>query len=301
MRVAESARNCIVYLYASREEAERGVRAAATGFLIYIATPLDAADAGGVTGLSYTHVYLVTNDHVVQRCGSSTFARLNRKDTELLEILPLDSDRWHSHPGGDDVAVCYLGCDPRLPAESHYLSSGRFVTKKHLVDGYVGLGDDCMMIGRFAPHPGTRRNIPVVRFGNISMLPEEGVTFTERAHTQEAFLVEMRSRGGFSGSPVFLMPQLTWHHDEAPVILSYDSETRDQTLGIVCGHFHDWTRIRARLKSTQEDVECEIEDNSGMAIVIPAWRIQELLETEELTRARAEAEEERRRASPGVR
>jgi hypothetical protein len=67
------------------------------------------------------------------------------------------------------------------------------------------------MVGRYIEHEGKFKNLPVVRFGNIAMMPSEHILQWEREdHLQESFLVDMRSISGFSGSPVLsYSPQIS--------------------------------------------------------------------------------------------
>src|SRR6266852_9284872 len=62
----------------------------------------------------------------------------------------------------------------------------------------------CFFYGRFISHDGKQRNRPVMRFGNISMLPDQDAPVGVGDHDQLAFLVECRSLGGFSGSSAFV-------------------------------------------------------------------------------------------------
>jgi hypothetical protein len=64
------------------------------------------------------------------------------------------------------------------------------------------LGEEVFITGAFIGRIGERRNIPVVRIGNIAALPEEPLEFT--SPRRPAFLIETRSLGGISGSPVFI-------------------------------------------------------------------------------------------------
>jgi hypothetical protein len=57
-------------------------------------------------------------------------------------------------------------------------------------------------MGLFKSHYGEQRNIPIIRIGNIAALPEEPVQ-THYCGPTDAYLVEVRSIAGLSGSPVF--------------------------------------------------------------------------------------------------
>ncbi len=60
-------------------------------------------------------------------------------------------------------------------------------------------------VGLFAQDYGRQQNLPVARFGQISRMPIEPVTFKYPGGVTTkalAYLVECRSWGGHSGSPV---------------------------------------------------------------------------------------------------
>src|SRR5205823_82762 len=60
-------------------------------------------------------------------------------------------------------------------------------------------------IGLFVDHDGVTTNVPSARFGNISMLPNKNATIEQPTNYRgESYVVDMHSRTGFSGSPVFV-------------------------------------------------------------------------------------------------
>jgi hypothetical protein len=69
---------------------------------------------------------------------------------------------------------------------------------------HIGIGDAVFITGLFSHHPGKARNLRVIRVGNIAAMPDEPVK-TQRGE-MEAYLIEARSLGGLSGSPVFVRP-----------------------------------------------------------------------------------------------
>lgn len=94
--------------------------------------------------------------------------------------------------------------------------------------------------------------------------------------------MEARSQGGFSGSPVFTYLELA--HPRMPIV-----EARNITLlGIVWGHIPHYKRILEGDKKTRIPQDWWVPDNSNMACVIPAWRIVELLNIQELRDMRSE-------------
>ena len=87
--------------------------------------------------------------------------------------------------------------------EDHmYYSTSEFADDKFILENEVGVGDEVFITGLFSHHHGNHKNIPIVRTGNIASMPEEKIQ--TQNYLREAFLIEARSIGGLSGSPVFL-------------------------------------------------------------------------------------------------
>lgn len=68
----------------------------------------------------------------------------------------------------------------------------------------IGIGDEVLMVGLFTKRYGYRKNIPIVRGGIISAMPEEPIEDQETGNLYDAYLIEIRSIGGLSGSPVIV-------------------------------------------------------------------------------------------------
>jgi hypothetical protein len=216
---------------------------------------------------------------------------------------------WVRHPDGDDVAVLHLKIEwQNVTFTSIPIAS--FLTPKLVFDEDVGIGDDTVMIGRFIGHDGKQRNTPSVRFGNIAMMPEEKITL-ETGVEQECFLVEMRSLPGYSGSAVIMyspcamndMSQRRYGQkrvgapspEKPGQFVHIPKEAFDAMnpkgpylLGIDCCHLHSKAYVlNGEGKQTDGSF---VRQNSGMAGVIPAWKIAEIIESEELVAVRKEAD-----------
>jgi len=59
----------------------------------------------------------------------------------------------------------------------------------------VSLGDNVFMTELFVRHIGKEKNIPIVRIGNISAMPEEPI-YNKLFGNMDAYLIELRSLGG---------------------------------------------------------------------------------------------------------
>jgi hypothetical protein len=244
-RVDDDVLNCSVYLYPTVEDAERGTQAGGCGFLIALPT------ASGNEREPY--LYAITNNHVAK---SSPVVRALGGSGKTI-IVPLKADDWISHEGGDDVAAAFLTGEFRFALKDSMLLDRATYQRES-----IGLGLECFMIGRLKSHDGGVRNQPIARFGNISMT--ESKVELESGLRQDAFLVEVKSIGGHSGSPVFVYDYLG-RFQESPTYL----------LGINCAH------IQTELKVKNPDglVIGRIKENTGQAVVIPAWKIREVLDS----------------------
>jgi len=47
------------------------------------------------------------------------------------------------------------------------------ITDERMKENEVGLGDEVFITGMFRHHHGTRKNIPIIRVGNIACMTEE--------------------------------------------------------------------------------------------------------------------------------
>jgi hypothetical protein len=139
------------------------------------------------------------------------------------------------------------------------------------------------MIGRFINHEGKQRNLPTVRFGNIAMMPLEKVLMSDGL-LQEAFLVEMRSLPGYSGSPVFWeIPDFSRRpHSNKLEAMRYRG-----LLGIDAGHLPYKGMVEDSFGNAHPD-KLRVNLNSGMAVVVPAWKILELIDMEKFKKQRQE-------------
>ena len=277
-RIPDAYLECVVYLYRSEVDAEDGVHAGGSGFLVGMMSE----------GLSTEMVflYVVTNKHVVRDC---TVIRMKTKIGQKTVMLTKKSD-WVHHPDGDDLSACVISFDPN-EFRFKYAERTSFLTKE-IVDTFkIGPGDDVFMVGRFINHEGRQLNLPSVRFGNIAQMPIEPIK-TESGFWQESFLIEIKSVGGYSGSPLFVQiplfsnrsldnwsPTSTFPFQQQR---EYDSlmSHGPWLLGIDWGHINDWAPVcREDGKPVNSNPKAlQVKLNTGMAAVVPAWKLAQLLD-----------------------
>jgi hypothetical protein len=188
-----------------------------------------------------------------------------------------DERAWVRHPAGDDLAVCQILFDPKI-YKFHYVNRGSFLDKETISQFNIGPGDDAFVVGRFINHEGKQRNNPTVRFGCVAQMPLEPIR-QDTGFDQESFLVEIRSIGGYSGSPVFThIPR----YNSGAYRINTNWEYGPWLLGVDWGHIHNWEPVRDAagrpVDPSGPPWRTQVRMNTGMMAVVPAWKLAELLD-----------------------
>jgi hypothetical protein len=288
--VPKEFRDCVFYLYKSREDAEQHKPAGGTGFLVAIPTE---------DGLG--HHYGVTNWHVAVRDGFSVI-RLNTRSggTEILEFDPSD---WVFESKKNDVAIVPL--DIRDSSQkAYFIGTQFFLTEENAGSEEIGPGENVFMVGRFMDIDDRAANNPLLRFGNISSQPIKMKQPTGY-EDGECYCIDMHSRSGYSGSPVFAYrtsgDDLRWIVTGDPMVLAGNALA--VLLGIHWGQFTENLPIEKRRNTDSESANSQYKEYvkglSGMTCVIPAWEIMNILNCETLMEQRKQVEIMRKKkASP---
>lgn len=240
----------------------------------------------------YSFRYVVTAKHLIAKIREKdlrdVYLRINTLSGFQWVATPIEE--WIEHP--DDYtldASVYPFSLPREMFEYKTIPMSMIVTQQVVTDYSIGVGEDIFLTGLFSKHVGNKKNIPIVRTGTIAVMadPDElvEVNIMGRRYEIEAYLIESRSIGGLSGSPVFaslgIMSLATKKSRHGELFL----------LGIVHGHW----RIEVRPDEYEEDAtSLPIEEmvNMGIAIVTPAYKVLELLEQPFLVDMRQRADDE---------
>jgi hypothetical protein len=224
--------------------------------------------------------HLVTAKHVAKKIEADEgVIAMNGKDGEPLFLRT--TQRWFYHPTEEDsvdVAVMQFGSSRFKEYDIDPIPETVFVTDQKIADYDIGLGDELVIIGLFNQFYGRTEVIPLVRTGNIAMMPKDKVPI-KNFGLMEAYLAEGRSIGGLSGSPVFVrhtikMPMLT--ADKKPAFMAGLGGAH--LLGLVHGHWD----LPVSFSDTQQ-VEMV---NMGVSIIVPAKKILETLYHPELVALR---------------
>jgi hypothetical protein len=275
--LAPNLEKCVFYLF--REDPNTGDPTSlnGTGFLV----------ARQSQALPYTyHVYGVSNRHVV--ANSSTLRINTRKgETRFLRYEPAD---W-IWSDTSDLAVVDVTEQLDFSTETglwgdeiSWVDEKDFVPKPERSPYGISIGDNTIMLGLFADHSESKLNIPVGRFGSVAAIPNELNPVSVGASDSLAcpsYLNDIRSRSGFSGSPVWVwrtpLDDMNYYKDAQGIWAKMHHTSRSflALIGIHRGQFPD----RVHIKLTAENSWHEAEIPSSMTVVVPAWEISTLLDS----------------------
>ncbi len=259
-------------------------RYGATAFFVNV--PSEVGPEGG------RHVYLVTAQHCIEAAKQEGALHL-RVNTEAggARLVPIQDDWFYPENAASDIAI--------LPVEDFEddvqvvsLPSDMFLTDAVISDLIIGPGEDIVVTGLFTERHGNERNLPIVRTGVIASMPDETFVDSRSGLDYNAYLIEIRSTGGLSGSPVFayLEPGRHKQHSASGSEHSWWGPTivqRDQIylLGLIRSHWVYEAR-GGPVEFTPSDAE---QINMGIAMVTPIQEAMAVLKGDELSKRRKSA------------
>lgn len=241
----------------------------------------------------HDHYYAVSNWHVVARKGASII-RLNTKEGKTHPI-EFDPSEWVTSQDDDLAIIDITDKISQKRDDARCFGLEMFATKDVISDKEIGPGDDVFMIGLFANYDGGERNKPCARFGNISMLAQDDALVPqENGPAQPRHLVDMRSRTGFSGSPVYVY-RTPSSDIRAANSGKWNLNVKDNLflhfLGVHSGQFREPINARKGSKAN-EIIGDPIKEGdellipSSMTMVVPAWRVRALMDDDKLAEQR---------------
>ena len=220
-----------------------------------------------------SHVYAVTNAHAVE---SYPIVRVNKAGGGSEPIsLPLHA--WKKDEK-NDLAIVYVGTEIAKWDVNMIMCPDGFLTIKDAALLDIGLGSDVFMATRLLGHEGKDINQPILRFGTIARMDAVPVLNTKltihesKPFIQDSIFVECRSVPGHSGSAVIaVVGGLTEMRGDDPL----EKSEKFRLLGITWCFFPDFNKT-----------------NTGIAGVVPAWKLKDLLERKDIVDYRKKHERE---------
>lgn len=274
----------VVFIYKGAEGTP--AQADGTGFLVSIPTPSNPnsmwlylvtakhvvhTDANNFDSPLFPHLWVRVNkiaggfamyrlDLVQTGAGQSVFFNSDPSvDVAVMPIKPPDIDSL-------DVKV--------LPEEM--LTGADDIQKLH-----IGVGSDMFFTGMFTGFLGEQKSYPIVRFGKLAMIPDEKINFG--GTPTEGYLMEAFSFGGNSGSPVFFYLSA----DNTPGTMMLGPPVT-KIAGVMKGFFGDIEQIGLLQPPTAVPAQGVpvSKGNTGIALVVPAKFIKEILHSPALESVR---------------
>jgi hypothetical protein len=280
--IPEDITKTVVFIY--KGAAGTPAQANGTGFIVTVPAP--------VPGRAW--FYVITAKHVVHTNSndlssplfSTLWIRVNEKSggssMHGVNLITSGQDQsvfFHSDPSVD-IAVMAITPTDVDAIDIKSLPENMLVTADDFKNLNIGVGTDMFFTGMFTSFLGEKRSYPIVRFGKLAMIPDEKINFGPLP--AEGYLMEAFSFGGNSGSPVFFYPSA----DNTPGALTLGPRPI-KIAGVMRGFFGDFEPVQ--LLQTQTGVQAQpgapipvSNGNSGIAFVVPARFISEILHLPEL-------------------
>ena len=284
MRVPDDITDCVGFLFERTKRPEKQDTYVGTAFVVSVPSE-------GEQGVKFH--YLVTARHCVPKPDSKArlFLRINTLEGRAMDVSVNTDWNFPREDNAADIAV--MRFIPEIEFDYKTLPIEAVVTHEGNVPYVfssvgIGIGDDLIICGLFSERMGIKRNTPIARSGMIAAMPSEPILDKNRKKPYRAYLVEMRSIGGLSGSPVFVavensqqqrMPR-GWNHSF-------------YLLGVIRGHW-DYLRESSIVYSRQEMIEV----NMGIAEVTPIKEMLDIIYGERLLKERQAEDDQRSKRSP---
>jgi hypothetical protein len=250
--------------------------------------------------------YLVTENHVARNLENyvDPIARINDLDgrgyvARVYRQGPFGPvDPWHRHEDkAADVAVQTFHNIPYGKEFDRtdrpglaYIPDSMFIQDSQFNERGIGIGDEVFVAGLFHFVRGKGSNSPIIRVGNLAMIPSERVRGGKEYGDMDAYLVELRSFGNLSGSPVFIRGTVNVerHSPNFKKRRRYANygkalSSRFFLIGLMHGH---WDIASDSIDEAVPRANPYNSVNMGIAIVTPARKIREILYSKALVAQR---------------
>jgi hypothetical protein len=287
MRIPDEIRKSVLFIGVYEDLPEPEWRA--TAYLVTVPGAVRTLAAGlnsqGYTGsVSYPFRFLATARHVARKLEGKEFAiRVNNLDGSVRIIKGHPDTKWWYHPTEEEYVDAAVTVFPDDFGELDLLTIHLewFADEQRITEANIGAGDEVFIAGLFTKITETTKNIPLVRIGNLASIPGERIPFKD-GKLIDAYLVETRSIGGLSGSPVFVRQTINMQGFTAsgrfldsrgrplPMneIVQISGLGRTYFLGSMIGH---WDAPTGFAFANAEAV------NMGISPMVPAHKIREIL------------------------
>ena len=263
----------IVFLFAQGGEIPIG-----TGFIVGYPVP---NTVNTVVPLIVSAKHVIADHSVVIARFSSEEGKEPLQVEYDLNSLRKAGDVWEHPDKGVDIVV--FRTQHYSTAKYSAIPFNVIATKDVFTKEDIKSTDPIVFPSLLVNFMGLTRNYPVIRDGSIALIPEEDVPLRYQVGRdlietkQSVILINAISIPGASGSPVFLspVPRMKGGSYHLGGITAY-------LLGIMHGFYPAVPRAIEEIEvSTPKPF---FKENSGIAIIFPAWRLLEILNTTTFTK-----------------
>lgn len=292
MRIDTAVRRCVVFLGHADFGNDDSFRAAGTGFLL--------AHEGTR--------YLATVQHIAREFDDNPFVvRVNCHDgtSHSVHCDPLEDPdcRWFAHPNPNiDLAILpWNFSEGAFGLDLLSIDNSMLLRDEQIKELQIDAGDICHAVGLFRLLQGSQRNVPLVHTGNIAMMAGvEPIPVRDWARPNsgqirlvDGYLVEMSNLKGLSGAPVLVRPSCegvaqTLVRDAAGGIAGVGKPTTFAAFDIgvrVLGVWQaSWDALPDQVMALEGGPANRVP--IGLGTVVPAGRLVELLELDEVVEHR---------------
>jgi hypothetical protein len=238
----------------------KALRPIGSGFIVVLKPERGAAP---VNGRAQGYPFLITAQHVIGN-RDSIIIRMNRSDKPEFACFPYtlvtegkDQNVFPSQRTEVDLIAIRL---PDFPDTAFAVFDYSMIMDEDIMkkEG-VSEGTDIFTVGYLFGYSGNRQNFSVVRFGKAALLSNEAwyQSDSPRNMREQAYLVELQSEHGLSGTPVMLQsPQLRLDKDG----IYRHQRVKPYVIGVLKGGLRSW-----------------VGGDQGIAAIEPAHHLRELL------------------------
>jgi hypothetical protein len=230
--------------------------------------------------------YAVAAKHTISEKRIPPWVATNSQGSNRAMFVPFTSSpeepHWYFHPTDATADVAVTPVRPSADMDILTIPCQMLQTPSKIQSFGIGIGDEVFYPGLFTQVPGKKENTPILRHGNLAMFPKDQVQVdlgkSGKSVFMDVYLVESRSIGGLSGSPVFVRQTAsvngrTFNKKRVELFGASDFSL----LGMMCGHY--------------DTIPSRDQINSGIAFVVPSHKILETLDQPALLNSRVQYEQ----------
>lgn len=227
-----------------------------------------------------SHLYVVTAKHVADQmeCCPIIMGFSYRDGSKAL--LEADNVHWYRHP--TQASAVDAAVTPFAPTQGDLLDlepvhEHLFASSERMRMALIGVGDEIAAIGVFTRFSYGDLHLLIVRTGNLAMLPTLHVP-VKNCEPMEAYVAEIE---GLSGSHIWVRPTAHFNPGQRD-----EGDTEMIFLGLLHGRWEISERtMEGRSAQYTEKIV------AGMSIIVPAHKIQEVINQAELAMMRKRNDE----------